>query len=588
MMSEIREQELAAPMSDGVELFYRAWLPDAARGGASGKAVIAFHRGHEHSGRLRDVIESLGFEDVAVFAWDARGHGRSPGARGFAPSFGRMVEDVDEFVAHVCAAHGIEPVNVIILAHSVGAVTVTTWIHDYAPRIRALVLATPALRVKLYVPFAIAGLRLMLKLRGPERAFVKSYVKSKMLTHDPEQARRYDEDELIAKGIAVNILLGMHDAATRVIEDAGAIRVPTLLVAGGADWVVKVDSQRALFDRLGSPRKIMRVFDGMYHDVLHEKDRHLVLAEIREFVEGEFRRADPPLPLLDAHRQGFTRREYDHLSRPLPLLSPKGFFFACQRLGMKTLGRLSRGVRLGYATGFDSGQTLDYVYENRPRGALVVGKLIDWFYLNSVGWKGIRIRKVNLEKQLVRAIGSAATADQPVHILDVATGVGRYILDVLRTLEGVEVSACLRDYTEENLVVGRRVAQEMGLENVVFEHGDAFDGAALAAVEPRPDVVVVSGLYELFPDNDMVLASLRGVASALDAGGRLVYTGQPWHPQVEMIARTLPNREGKPWIMRRRTQEEMDDLVRAAGFTKLGMRIDEYGIFTVSIAERRA
>lgn len=40
--------------------------------------------------------------------------------------------------------------------------------------------------------------------------------------------------------------------------------------------------------------------------------------------------------------------------------------------------------------------------------------------------------------------------------------------------------------------------------------------------------------------------------------------------------------------MRRRTQQEMDELVRAAGFRKLEQRIDEWGIFTVSLAQRIA
>jgi alpha-beta hydrolase superfamily lysophospholipase/ubiquinone/menaquinone biosynthesis C-methylase UbiE len=571
-------------MADGVELFYRAWQP---QGGAD-RAVIAFHRGHEHSGRLRDVVEALALDGISVFAWDGRGHGNSPGKRGYAPSFSRMVEDVDDFVAHVCRAHDLAIDNVIVLAHSVGAVTVTTWLHDYAPRIRALVLATPALRVKLYVPFAIAGLRLMLKIRGREKAFVKSYVKSKMLTHDPHEAKRYDDDDMIAKGIAVNILLGMHDAATRIIDDAGAIRTPTLLVAGGDDWVVRVASQREFFDRLGSPRKRMRVFEGMYHDVLHERDRHLVLDEIRQFIETEFATSDSPPPLLDAHRWGYTRNEFDRLSEPLPSLSLKNLFFAGQRLGMGTLGRLSRGIRLGYESGFDSGRTLDYVYENTPSGALLLGKLIDWFYLNSVGWKGIRVRKINLETQLRQAIDAVTAAGTRVHVLDIATGCGRYILDVLGPLDQSAVSALLRDYKPENLEAGRKLAAAMGLANVTFEQADAFDESSLATIDPRPNVTVVSGLYELFPDNDMVLASLRGIASAMDAGGRLVYTGQPWHPQVELIARTLTNREGEPWIMRRRTQEEMDDLVRSVGFRKLGMKIDEYGIFTVSIAERES
>ena len=56
--------------------------------------------------------------------------------------------------------------------------------------------------------------------------------------------------------------------------------------------------------------------------------------------------------------------------------------------------------------------------------------------------------------------------------------------------------------------------------------------------------------------------SLRGLAEAVKPGGHLLYTNQPWHPQVEFIGRVLTNREGRPWIMRRRTQAEMDELVR--------------------------
>ncbi|MBC8831778.1 class I SAM-dependent methyltransferase family protein, partial [Escherichia coli] len=67
----------------------------------------------------------------------------------------------------------------------------------------------------------------------------------------------------------------------------------------------------------------------------------------------------------------------------------------------------------------------------------------------------------------------------------------------------------------------------------------------------------------------------------------LVYTGQPWHPQLEFIARALNNHRGEAtWVMRRRSQAEMDELVARAGFRKLDQRIDEMGIFTVSLAQR--
>ena len=53
-----------------------------------------------------------------------------------------------------------------------------------------------------------------------------------------------------------------------------------------------------------------------------------------------------------------------------------------------------------------------------------------------------------------------------------------------------------------------------------------------------------------------------------------------------MIARTLINRDGAPWVMRRRTQAEMDELVRSVGLHKTETNVDSHGIFTVSVAEK--
>jgi hypothetical protein len=124
------------------------------------------------------------------------------------------------------------------------------------------------------------------------------------------------------------------------------------------------------------------------------------------------------------------------------------------------------------------------------------------------------------------------------------------------------------------------------LANVTFVEADAFDPCALERMQPRPDIAIVSGLYELFPDNTKVLTSLQGLARAVPKGGTLIYTNQPWHPQLELIARGLTGFDGQPWIMRRRTQAEMDDLVRVAGFEKVQMEIDPWGMFTVSLARR--
>jgi alpha-beta hydrolase superfamily lysophospholipase len=560
---------------DGVELFYRGWLPAKP----ASQAVLLFHRGHEHSARWQHVVELLGLEDTAIFAWDARGHGKSPGERGSAENLMAIVKDVEAFVRHVSTRHAIPVENMIVMAHSVGAVTVAAWVHDFAPPIRGMILATPAFRVKLYLPLAIPLLRLKQKLFGP--GYVKSYVKAKMLTHDGEQATAYQADEAIFRQIAVNILLDLFDTSTRLLADAGAITVPTLMLGAGSDWVVQLPAQKQFFERLSSPVKEMEIYPGAYHALFQETNRQEVVERARKFILERFSEPPRTTSLLAADKSGYTKEEFDRLSTGWNPL------FAATKASMKTVGRLGRGVRLGWESGFDSGVTLDYVYENKPQGFSIIGRAIDRGYLESIGWRGIRQRRINLQKILAGVVEQLRAAGRPIHIVDIAAGAGRYVLETMDELKQVPITAVLRDYKPANIEAARDLAGKLRLsKRAMVIQGDAFDRSSLAGLTPRPTIAIVSGLYELFPANEPVLTSLRGLADAVAPGNYLIYTNQPWHPQMEFIARVLTNREGQPWIMRRRTQAEMDELVRTAGFEKVAMDIDQWGIFTVSLARR--
>lgn len=568
---------------DGEQLFYRFW---PATDGCATRAVVLFHRGHEHSGRQEHIVNELGLDDYAMFAWDARGHGRSPGARGDSPSFAASVKDVDAFIRHIEAHYGIEMANIGVIAQSVGAVLVSAWAHDYAPRARCLVLVSPAFKVRLYVPFARPALRVLYSLFG--NFFVNSYVKARFLTHDRERISSYESDPLITRAISVRILLGLYDAAERVIADAQAIRLPVQILVSGADWVVHKAPQREFFERLGSATKEWYMLPGFYHDTLGEKDRAIAIRKVRDFIQKTFTQPHEESSLLDMDKRGYTYEEAARLAQPLPSPSVASVRFALVRLAMRTLGALSAGIRLGLRTGFDSGSTLDYVYRNRASGTTLIGRLIDRNYLDSLGWRGIRVRKFHLECAIAAAAERIWREGRALRILDVAAGHGRYVLDAVSRLRTRPESVVLRDYSEINIECGSALIKGRGLRGVAtFAKGDAFDEAGLAAITPRPSVAIVSGLYELFPDNGLVQASLRGLAKSVEPGGCLIYTGQPWHPQLELIARTLTShRNGRPWVMRRRTQAELDQLVTRAGFRKLEQWTDEWGIFTVSLAKR--
>ena len=576
-------QERHYTTHDGTQLFYRHW---PALTGTPGRALVLLHRGHEHSGRFQHVVDELNLPQFAMFAWDARGHGRSPGERGDSPGLACSVKDVDSFVRHVASEYGILVEDIIVIAQSLAAVLAATWAHDYAPGVRGLVLTSPAFRVKLYVPCALAGLRLMYRLRG--NFFISSYVKAKFLTHDPERIRSYETDALITRAISVRVLLGLFDASQRVVADATAIQLPVQLLTSDSDWVVHQRPQQQFFERLSSPVKEMHVFHGFYHDTLGEKDRAQALDRIRSFIDRLYARPPRAPELLAADQRGYTHDEEARLARPLPALSLKNVGYSLLRASMRTLGRLSDGIRLGLRAGFDSGSTLDYVYRNQAAGCTLLGRVVDRNYLDSIGWRGIRARKVHLEQAILAAAQRLRVAGRPLRIADIAAGHGRYVLDAVQRLPAQPESVVLRDYSAGNVREGTLLIEAMRLTgNVTFVEADAFDEASVAAIAPPPTLAIVSGLYELFSDNSRVLASLRGLARAVAAGGMLVYTGQPWHPQLELIARTLTShRDGAAWIMRRRTQAELDQLVAHAGFSKMEQWVDDWGIFTVSLAVR--
>ena len=546
------------------------------------KAVAIFHRGHEHSGRATHVADGLADDSFSYFAWDQRGHGRSDGERGDAPSIGRLIADVDEFVAHIEQRFGFDTRNLAVIAQSVGAVLVSAWLHDYAVRVRCAVLASPAFSVKLYVPFARAGLKALYCARG--KFFVNSYVKAHYLTHDKERQASYDADSLITRAISVRILLGLYEAAQRVVSDAAAITTPTLLLISGDDWVVEHAPQHEFYNALGARVKRREILEGFYHDTLGESERERAFRVVREFVGERFSVPFSEVDCTHADEYGFSREEADRLATPLPRFCPKNLLFKFQRVFMQAVSPWVGGLKVGENTGYDSGSTLDYVYRNEPQGANKFFKFIDKFYLNAIGWRGIRERKRNIKLAIDQAVAKLQERGEPLRLLDIASGHGRYILDAAQGHKFERIT--LRDYSDINVKAGSEMIKERGLQDVAsFTQANAFEAASYEGLQDAYTLGVVSGLFELFPGNSVVRTALQGFASSVRSGGYLIYTNQPWHPQLEMIARALSShRQGAAWIMRRRSQAEMDQLVEKAGFKKVREWIDGDGIFSVSLA----
>ena len=278
--------------------------------------------------------------------------------------------------------------------------------------------------------------------------------------------------------------------------------------------------------------------------------------------------------------------------REMEVKQPGGFGrlkWATMRLLLSTVGRTSKGVQTGYQYGFDSGTMLDYVYLNRAEGSFLVGKLIDRLYLNAVGWRAIRARRELLKYMLHAEVENNRGLGIETRLLDIAAGPGRYLQELLQLCgpERGDVRILCRDLALAGVEQGRDLAHAAGLNAITYEQGDAFNPAPTeAGLGGPPNVIVVSGLYELLLDDDIIQKSLARLYQMLAPGGTIYFTTQTHHPQLEFIANVLPNRDGLPWVMKCRPVAQLEAWTRQAGFQQIESRLEKVGLFTVTTGRK--
>jgi len=598
---------------DGTAIYYRYWLTmpleeikKVQQQHTQQRQVILLHRGHEHSGRLAELGQQFAAAGYQVFAWDARGNGRSGGIKDHAESVTQLERDLNDFVKLVIGKTGIAIEDTLIVASSIGAVLAAAWVHDYAPNIRGMILGTPALRIRLYMPFAIPSLKVARTLGLMSR--VSSYVKAQVLTHDKQAQHAYNADPLISNSISTDLLIDTHATGQRLLDDAGAITVPTFVLCAGKDYVVDKQAERDFYEAINTTNKRWQLYPDSYHAIFHETNKADVFADCINFAEQVFSMSVQAPDLSTAHLNSASKDKVDRLA-----IKPFNPSFAITRFAMQKFGHVSDAIATGLEHGFDSGHSLDHVYYNQPSGQNKFGQAVDKFYLNNIGWQGIRIRREHILELAREALADIKLADQnqlsknqvnqtspdrpsQVKLLDIASGHGFYAFDLLTEFENLHAE--LRDYEMHNIQALQAKAEQLEIANrVITCQKDAFDPSSYSNMQKGSvsdkdtslnksgfDIAITSGVFELFSDNTLPATALTGIYDSLKTDGYLIYTNQPWHPEQEFISKTLNNHRGSSWVMRCRSQAEMDQLVECAGFKKVAMRIDRFGVFTVSLA----
>lgn len=249
---------------------YRRVLPDARA------QVLLVHGYAEHAGRYSHLIDALTQARFSVYAYDQRGHGRSPGPRALL-----SVRDLteDHLAAREWLRQRAPQVPTFALGHSLGGMVTARSIARDPRSLRGVVLSSPALVVG---QEESAAKRAALKLLSRVAPRVPVSVVAKgVLSRDPEVERAFETDTLCYSGrVQVRTAYEMITGADRLWTALGSWKLPTLVIHGDADRLITIEGSRRFVRDIASQDKELWEAPGGYHELFNDLDSQRAMEKV--------------------------------------------------------------------------------------------------------------------------------------------------------------------------------------------------------------------------------------------------------------------------------------------------------------------
>jgi lysophospholipase len=285
--------QVRLPTRDGMSLAGRFWEGREPRG-----ILVIAHGIGEHKGCYDHVAEDLAGRPglVDVLAFDFRGHGESPGARGVVGRYEELVDDLGAALDWALTKRPGRPV--FVLGHSNGGQVALRLARERGHEIAGLVLSNPSLAMRARIPPWKLLVGRILRVCAPGVTLATG-LHHELMTRDEGSWPSRSADPLRHDRVSAPLFFGMVEGGPRLIEEAPEITVPTLVVLGGQDPVIDGQATRALFDRLGSPDKTLAVYPEMLHEPLNDLGREEVIERIASWIERRL-----PIPAREGAEAG--------------------------------------------------------------------------------------------------------------------------------------------------------------------------------------------------------------------------------------------------------------------------------------------
>lgn len=248
----------------------------------SDTSVLIIHGYAEHILRYQNFYNTLDAQGYNVMGYDHRGHGQTDGKRAMIKSFDVYVEDM-----HAVVKQFFKPgKNNFIFGHSMGGLIVTMYLEKYgSTNITGVITSGAALAMyNVTPPFlekiagTIANIFPNLPTVGPVADIV---------SRDKEVVERYKNDPLIYMQRTKAKMGHEFLKAQRVAEaNLDKISVPMFINHGSGDVLIDPNSSQIIYDKVSSEDKTLKMWEGLYHEILNEPEKDEVMKEIIAWIKS--------------------------------------------------------------------------------------------------------------------------------------------------------------------------------------------------------------------------------------------------------------------------------------------------------------
>ncbi|QIR38098.1 alpha/beta hydrolase [Tolypothrix sp. PCC 7910] len=262
-----------------LDLYYQSWFPEGKFRGI----LVIVHGLGAHSSRFGNIIDQLIPQQYAVYAFDMRGNGRSPGQRGHINSWAEFREDLRAFIKLIQTQQPGCPL--FIMGQSLGAVVVLDYILHYANEastLKGAIALAPALGV------GVSKFRLLIgKLlsRIWPQFSLSTGLDLSSASRDEKILAAYAQDPLRHTLGTARLATEYLATVDWIYTHASEWQLPLLVLHGTDDRVALPEGGERFYELVPGKNKLRIVYPGAYHELHNDINYKEVVADLQNWLE---------------------------------------------------------------------------------------------------------------------------------------------------------------------------------------------------------------------------------------------------------------------------------------------------------------